>query len=394
MSVSILKQPQVFTNIATEDDLRKDVMRAVEVEDAMSFTFGKGNMTAERYEELLKECYMDPGNKYLEPEAILSLNGRKIFCRGGIYGIGGQAGTRKTALLTKLTAVMLGQDESAHGFTKTRHRLRIAYFDTEQHPSSTQKIYERAVMLAGEESADYIKVFNLLSTATSDENCDFIDMTLQYAEADGRDFDVVVIDNWADCTYNVNELSEAMELCINTRKMAVEHEIAVIGVCHTNEGSTNTKLRGHAGSEFLRRSDLVMLANNKGDYSKITYPKTRLQRPDDFCITYVDNIPCFYEESATEKNPKSEDAIKESLAPYVDLLPQLPNGMLTGELQDKILEIESSRRGKVVSEKTAQRRVKSMIEYKLIEQSGYGKNSRCYRYNPNISDEEETELPF
>lgn len=318
-----------------------------------SYILGLTDDTLNYYGELIEQLFIKPDKPEPEPETLLSLNGTPILWRGCKAFICGVAKSRKTTALTLLSAILIGRNESKHGFISADN-LKVLYVDTEQSRVDSQKILRRVASLATKEINNIpFNVLNL-NKLMPEQIKSSIEMALRV-----RKYDIVILDNWTDCVESVLDDKACTEFSRQLRELAECYDIAILSVIHANESARNDdrpNFRGW-GSEEARKSDLTIFLKDMGDYSQATFGRCRGKRPESFCVSHdVNGLPCIYE--PTIKDAPNSDR-------YAEIIARIPTtGIKYTELCNLIMTT------KKVSNRTAKRWVDNMKVIAIKENNG------------------------
>lgn len=340
-------------------------------EEVRKSVFNLSSEQTEQYKSLFAASLIDPDKYEPEPETLLSLNDTPILWRGGKGFVCGVAKARKTTALTILSAILMGKDETAHGFRAARG-LRVLYIDTEQSRADSQRILHRVAKLTDKNAAGLSFDVLSLNQLNPEQIKGVMETALQV-----KGYDVLILDNWTDCVESVLDDKACTEFSRQLRELAETYKVAILSVIHANESARNDErpnFRGW-GSEEARKSDLTMFLRDMGDYSKATFGRCRGKRPEGFCVSHdINGLPCIYIPTPTETaNPDK----------YAEIVAKIPpNGMRYKDLYTLIATTAK------VSYSTAKRWVKTMTGGAVKEVNG------LYYPATNAPQAEEEIFPF
>lgn len=320
-------------------------------EEVKKSVFGLTAEQAEVYKSLFAASLIDPNKKEPEPETLLSYKDTPVLWRGCKGIVCGVAKARKTTALTILSAILMGKDETAHGF-RANSNLRVLYCDTEQARTDSQRILHRVARLTNKTASALPLDVLSLSQLDSEQIKGVIEIALQV-----KGYDIVVLDNWTDCVVSVMEDRDCTAFSRQLRELAETYNVAILSVIHANESAKKDDrpdLRGWAKEE-TRKSDITLYLKDKGDYSQATFGKCRGKRPEGFCVSHdTAGLPCIYTPEETANPDK-----------YADIVAKIPpTGMRYKELCTLIATTAK------VSDPTAKRWVKSMTGGAVKEVNG------------------------
>jgi len=223
---------------------------------------------------------------------LLTFNGQGAIWKNAISVVMGQKGSHKSRLCEGLFALLLNNDPETNwiGFAHNNHYPKnyyLLYVDTErpvidQYPFALKGIMQKAGLKERPEN------FDAISMIMEPRKVRF--KVLQaYLEKIRSEVDipiVVVIDVLTDLTVNFNNLVESLALIDWLNLMINKYDVTVIGVIHENPGLSNTKARGHLGTEIGNKASTELrISSQKGnkkrptDLVRLEFPKVRAGRP-------------------------------------------------------------------------------------------------------------------
>lgn len=283
-------------------------------EEVKRSIFGLTAEQTEQYKSLFAASLIDPDNYEPDPDPLLSYQDTPILWRGCKGVVCGVAKARKTTALTILSAILMGRDETAHGF-RAAEGLRLLYVDTEQARTDSQWIMKNVIQLTNKPAADLPFDVLSLSKLNPGQIKGVIETALQV-----KGYDVVILDNWTDCVESVLDDKACTEFSRQLRELAEAYKVAILSVIHANESAKKDErpdLRGWAKEE-TRKSDITLYLLDKGDYSQASFGKCRHKRPDSFYISRnMKGLPCIYTPTPTETaNPDKYAEIVAKIPPH------------------------------------------------------------------------------
>lgn len=276
--------------------------------------FGISATQAEQYKSLFAASLIDPDREEPEPETLLSIHDTPILWRGGKGFVCGVAKARKTTALTILSAILMGRDETTHGFRAAKG-LKVLYIDTEQSRADSQRILKRVARLTDRPANKLAFDVLSLNQLNPEQIKGVMETALQV-----KGYDVVILDNWTDCVTSVLNDEDCTQFSRELRELAEAYKVAILSVIHANESARNDdrpNFRGW-GSEEARKSDLTIFLKDKGDYSQATFGRCRGKRPEGFCVSHdINGLPCIYTPTPTETaNPDKYAEIVAKIPPH------------------------------------------------------------------------------
>lgn len=317
----------------------------------------------------------DPTKPKEVPAPVLLLRGDCILRRQRIVLVTGNAGSRKTSVLTLLCSAMQGSSLTPE--MTAPGSLKGLYFDTEQNPDQTDRVINRVIKATGKTFDTVgIAVYNLLELPRQ--------MIAPMIEELANEYrpDYIIIDNTTDTVKTTMDDAVAELAGYQFRQIAKKFNLCLIGVVHSNEGKADGTPRGWIGKELLRRADVLLFLTNKGAYSIASFKKFRDGKaPDEFSV-YIDDesgLPMLGQpETSTQANTTSNP---DKYAGIVSKIPMI--GLSYSDLKDMICK----ETGK--SPQTAERWIATMTKDEIV----IVRNSRYYGPSKAVP-EPENELPF
>jgi len=308
---------------------------------------------------------IDPLEDIETPTSLLKISNTDVFTRGNISCISGAAKSRKTFLLTLLSAQFLEADEEH----------KVIYFDTEQAKFHAQKIMRRILHILGwsMEKTNRLRVYYLRELNTN-ERCEIIQKIIREKPAD-----LIFIDGVRDLVKDFNnpvESSDIVNLLMNLSSTTNSH---ICSVLHVNKGLGNTELRGHVGTEIQNKSETVLTVEKTDE--TISCVKVKYTRAVEF--------PDFYFQ--INKNGIPEFCNPEILPKNTDKLFELFYNILKNDTSLTYSMLKLKVIGEIsCSERHAERKINKAIENKIITKNYADK----YYLTQNDEKINEYELPY
>ncbi len=343
------------------------------------YIFSREDIAPEEFEtwkqRVKTDMRADPTKPKEVPAPVLLLRGDCILRRQRIVLVTGNAGSRKTSVLTLLCSAMQGSSLTPE--MTAPGSLKGLYFDTEQNPDQTDRVINRVIKATGKTFDTVgIAVYNLLELPRQ--------MIAPMIEELANEYrpDYIIIDNTTDTVKTTMDDAVAELAGYQFRQIAKKYNLCLIGVVHSNEGKADGTPRGWIGKELLRRADVLLFLTNKGDYSTATFKKFRDGKaPEDFSV-YIDDVsglPMLGQPETSTQTQKISNPDK-----YANLISKIPIiGYSYTELTDEIIR----ETGK--SLKTAERWISAMVTDEVVSL----RNGRYYDPKKAVP-EPENELPF
>lgn len=186
------------------------------------------------------------------PPALVSINGTDVAFRGGITAIAGADKSGKSTLIRLVLASALS-GKSIFG-VKTKP-VRICDFDTEQPTFRVLRLIDNAFRLAERERTKDPSIFVLeLRPYTPAERWQAVEETIEDLRPD-----LVILDGVTDLIADINDLTASADLIARLLTIATDFDLSILCLIHTNPNDPAGKLRGHLGSEIMRKAETSIL---------------------------------------------------------------------------------------------------------------------------------------
>lgn len=212
---------------------------------------------------------------------------KPLFFAGTINAVTGRGGSRKTTFLTVLAA-------------QTSKEGRVLWVDTEQSKSEIKTVYLKIKEQGGNmENIDFYAFLDV-------ENVDFLELFKHVIQQKNPEF--IVLDNITDFNDNaILDINAAVNLTRIMSKIAKAKNAAICAVIHENESGTETRGRGHIGSEFVRKCSTVLSVSKPDveDFHRtaVTFRKSRNYKGRDFdFMVNKDNTPTILQRTDNQEN--------------------------------------------------------------------------------------------
>jgi hypothetical protein len=207
---------------------------------------------------------------------------------GNISMVTGIAKSKKTFLVSSITAAFISEKPILKFISKLPPGRKVFYFDTEQGPAQTHKVFRRILEMASlptDKNPDNLHFFRL-RPHNKDERLEMIERCLY---ENSENLAVVIIDGIRDLVSNINDPDESTKVSNALMKWSEELGIHIITVLHLNKGDKNP--RGHLGTEMSNKAETVLSIEPLADsgISEIKGMFTRDRNFDPFHILINDN---------------------------------------------------------------------------------------------------------
>lgn len=230
---------------------------------------GKYNIMTDSYEPgpdwvvgALNGSEIDPVKEISKPEIIFSIRetgamqfeNRRVFTLGNFSAIIGKAKSKKTYLLSAISASIISKrlmwDKFNGGLNNDKDL--VLYFDTEQGEWDSWNVVRRIVNMAGQLHKDKFKAYNLRQF-TPMERCQIIEYALLMF---GDEVGFVVIDGIADLAFAINDEEEATRVVSLLMRWTKEYKCHISTVIHQNKNDNFAT--GHLGSAIMKKCEIII----------------------------------------------------------------------------------------------------------------------------------------
>ena len=308
-------------------------------------------------------------NKPPERKAIVSLNDVSILTNQNTSMIIAQPGMGKSSICESIAANIINPTADCLGFKVANDCEGIISIDNERTQDDVWESFSRYCRRAGVPHGTKIEkliMAGLRAIPKLDERLKTIEWLLS-----NHPCGLLLIDGLGDLVTDPNDQLQAIDCRIWLRETTSKYNVSIITTIHPNPGSD--KPRGHVGSEGLRESECVLLAKKYSDEIRIIttefeYGKNRNNTPITTAYRWSDDVRMFVSADADSvPTGKAKDGAKKLKAENIAMkvLPA-PLAKTRTDLEESIMEVTGQK------ESTADRLVKSMIEYGFIKKHDDG----------------------
>lgn len=202
----------------------------------------------------------------------------KFGSLGNISLIAGQEKSRKSFVKSLLESCTIGGRSNNYtgdidiiGYIDGKYIISI---DSEQSKYDATIAARRIDFMVGQKYNKYIPLmWREKSTLERLQLLEWLFTESEYKDNLG----MVVIDGVVDFVQDFNSLSECKDFTEKLMKYSSETNCHIIGVLHLNPGSD--KMRGHLGTILGQKAEMVMIVENKGEYSECKCKVVRGSKP-------------------------------------------------------------------------------------------------------------------
>jgi hypothetical protein len=316
---------------------------------------------------------------------ILSTESGKILGEAGnIVTIEGLMKSGKSGVLSAIIGAAIapaGHDGDFFGFEVPAKDGYILHFDCEQSPKDHHRLIDNAVRKrAGlDEIPPALRSFSFLQAPVQDRwpACVLAARSLPQ----DMPLRLVIFDGGADFLTTLNDEESSREMVALMHSFAVENSCLVLIVIHENPNAEGGKTRGHFGSELWRKAQSALgVTKGEDNISSIfgkylrsgDWPKSEAQHFR-FCTEAGMHITA--DDPSEERRANKAEAKQEkkrgemvSLANKIITAPV----MTYTALEAAVMKIEK------VSDRTAQTRIKALVDAGIISKRGDGHYEKAF----------------
>lgn len=188
----------------------------------------------------------------VESDGATSITYKRVFTLGNFSCIIGKAKSKKTYLISMITAALL----SKKGYTKKLNgnlpdnKNTVLYFDTEQGDYDCFAVISRIKTMAG--TGQNLLAYNL-RPFNPKERCQIIEFAFKlYGDKVG----FCVIDGIADLAVGINEEEEATRVATMLLKLTKNYNCHISTVLHQNKNDNFAT--GHLGSAIMKKAEIII----------------------------------------------------------------------------------------------------------------------------------------
>lgn len=290
---------------------------------------GHAKLDTTEIEKLLERSKIDTKREVKRPPVILSIVEKsatqsiykRLFTLGNFSCIIGKAKSRKTYLLSMLTASIINPNcnEKFRSELPT-NKSGVLYFDTEQGEYDCYNVIKRIETIS---SVGTMRSFSLREFSPM-ERCTIIEHAFKLW---GKEVGYCVIDGIADLAMAINDEVEATRITTMLLRLTKQYNCHISTVIHQNKNDNFAT--GHLGSSIMKKAEIlisVTKANSNPQISDVTCDLSRSVDFEPFCMMIDDSGLPFI--SGVPKNEKSKNPyqvkpeIAVGLTPIAELTPE------------------------------------------------------------------------
>lgn len=202
----------------------------------------------------------------------------KFGSLGNISLITGQEKSRKSFVKSLIEACAIGgnannytSDIEINGFIEGKYIISI---DSEQSLYDATMSAKRIPFMVGNKYDKYI--YLMWREKTTNERLQLLDWLFNESEYKNN-LGIVFIDGIVDFVKDFNSLTECKDFTEKLMTYSSKTNSHICGVLHLNPNSD--KIRGHLGTILGQKAEMVMIVENKGEYSECRCKVVRGSKP-------------------------------------------------------------------------------------------------------------------
>ena len=230
------------------------------------------------FQQIDEECSVDLSEDITFPSIALSYKthtyqtnkGLKAFdtplvTYGNIAIVQAQPKAGKSYLMSLLSSVFLSSTGGNRYGKQLKGHSRggcVIHIDTEQGTFHAQRMFRRAIDMNEDSNIGCYHTYALRQENFKTKR-EFISWKLKNLVDNGYTVDLILIDGVADLCVDVNDNVDTRLLVEEVMRWSAIYDCAIIGVIHTNFGST--KATGHLGSHFQKKVETLINVSRQDD---------------------------------------------------------------------------------------------------------------------------------
>lgn len=272
----------------------------------------------EEIESLLKRSEIDTTRVIERPPIILSIREqsatqfiyKRLFTLGNFSCIIGKAKSKKTFLLSLMTASILNPDcVDKFNSELPDNKRNVLYFDTEQGEYDCYSVVNRIETLSrGVKMRSF-----MLREFTPKQRCEIIEYAFKLW---GNETGYCVIDGIADLAMAINDEVEATRVSTMLLRLTKQYNCHISTVIHQNKNDNFAT--GHLGSSIMKKAEILISVTRAIDNPRISEVSCDLSRAIDFENFYIDidvnGLPYVCDSSFTNKRSMGRNIVPPEVA--------------------------------------------------------------------------------
>ena len=202
----------------------------------------------------------------------------RLMTAGNISVIKGKAKSKKTFLLSMLTACLVSNNSIASLLYPSipNEKRSVIFIDTEQSEYDSWCVTVRIKTMSGVDCENFVP-FSMIGQ----ENTDIIEV-IKYLIINFPNISVIIIDQIADLVESVNDEKEAVKLVRFLQKVNKDYDIHICCVIHENPSTQSDKATGWIGSQILKKAETIMTVSKDSYNNRIAHVSASFTRGEEF----------------------------------------------------------------------------------------------------------------
>lgn len=254
----------------------------------------------------LEEYKLNYNEVFKEPEIVVGvLQGDDyipVFTKGNFSVVIGKPKTRKSTLLSIITAAFLKGTDGLGNISSESENNKALWIDTEQNGYHLRNAVENIFLLAPDSKERLITYrFRNMDPGDRFTNAKHL---IEYYTRQG--VSLIVLDGVADLlTVGYNDETEAIQKSNYLLKATEVRNCHIVTVLHENKA--NSMAKGHIGSYLNQKAETVLRVTKDSkdpNRSEVKAQFTRNREFESFFVSHKDGLPCIEANGSNEKKPK------------------------------------------------------------------------------------------
>jgi len=312
----------------------------------------RSSKTVSRWDELQKRKF-DPDRPVEKTEPVLTARGCPIAARGNLTMLSGEDKSGKSHVLAAMIRAI--SEGGTHLGIESVECGKVLYLDCEQ----AAEDFDDLLRTQGNGAETAPDAYCL--TGINPAQCR-ADLNAILEKTPG--LSAVLLDGFADLIDDVNDAEQSCGLVAELMALAERHNVAVIGVLHLNPGS-ESKTRGHLGSQLERKSRTVLSISKSGE-DRILFTRKARKKPlpesQGIRFAWSDQAKGFVEIEGTLGEIKQAQKVEDWTRMLYEI--QAETGMLAWKHAELKAAIEKAGG---IKDRAARGRIKQMLDAGLLK---------------------------
>lgn len=268
-----------------------------------------------------------------------------------------------------MASTFAGPGADCLGFrSQNPHGFAVVDLDTEQAPYDHWHVLEQARRRAGLDRVPaWLKSYWLAGFNAADVR-NSLRISLEQAARECGGIHSVFLDGVADAARDVNDATETAEFVAELHRLAIEFYCPILNIIHVNPSSETGKTRGHLGSQLERKSETNLRLEKDAQGVTVMWAdkNRRAPIPKSTAPRFVWSDEAGMHVTVPSLTSSQEDLDREALT-------ELAAFVFSQRPSMGRMDLETAVKNRLtVSAKTAERKVKRMVELGIVKKSHTG----------------------